>query len=129
MIVGLQIAGFGMGAEIDTKSRPGLEFNRYLVGYAIGTQPIIEASLIRNGKVWKTLESKDTHIDFQIDDTELLSSFSLEPREDRPPFTYYYLRIVQTDGHIAWSSPIWIDLTNRSSLPPQKKAKKKMKGE
>ncbi len=127
MILGLHIAGFGMGAEIDTKSRPGLEFNRHLVGYAIGTQPIIEAALIRNGKVFRTFETKNMEIDFQIDDTDLLGSIALEPKEDRPPFVYYYLRVTQADGHIAWSSPIWVDLNAKTAGPSGKRGKKKMK--
>ena len=23
---------------------------------------------------------------------------------------YYYLRVIQRDGHMAWSSPIWVDV-------------------
>ena len=44
--------------------------------------------------------------------------------EEKPAFVYYYLRIIQEDGHIAWSSPIWIDLQD---IQPQasKKSKKK----
>ncbi len=126
MILGLHIAGFGMGSELDTKSRPGLEFNRHITGYCIGTAPLSEALLIRNGKPFRTLEIKEDAVEFEIDDTDLLGQIALEPREDRPPFVYYYLRVTQEDGHIAWSSPIWIDLTSRSTpLSMGKKNKKK----
>ena len=126
IIIGLHIAGFGMGSELDTKSRPGLEFNRYITGYSIGTQPIAEAVLIRNGKKFRTLEIKESIIEFEIDDSELLGSIALEPKEDRAPFVYYYLRVVQQDGHIGWSSPIWVDLNSRSApLLTTKKVKKK----
>jgi len=39
--------------------------------------------------------------------------------EDRAPladvttndgWVYYYVRLVQADGNIAWSSPVWIDM-------------------
>ncbi|MBS0625329.1 MAG: DUF3604 domain-containing protein [Verrucomicrobia bacterium] len=115
IIVGLHIAGFGMGMEIDTKSRPGLEFNRHITGYAIGTCPLTEISLIRNGKVFRTIQANDERTEFAIDDTDLLSSVALEPNAEKNPFVYYYLRVVQKDGHIAWSSPIWVDLTSRSA--------------
>ncbi len=128
IIVGLHIAGFGMGTEIDTKNRPGLEFNRHITGYAIGTQPLAEAALIRNGKVFRKLDPKEDRLEFELDDMDLLGSIALEPKEDRPPFVYYYLRVTQQDGHIAWSSPIWVDLTSRSApISAGKKNKKKVK--
>ena len=126
IILGLQIAGFGMGAEIDTKTRPGLEFNRHITGYAIGTQPIVEAILFRNGAVFHKFSTKDGQLEFELDDSEMLSQIALEPKKDKPPFVFYYLRVVQADGHIAWSSPIWVDLTSRSApISTAKKTKKK----
>lgn len=126
MILGIHIAGFGMGSELDTKSRPGLEYNRHITGYCIGTAPIVEAVLIRNGKEFKSLPTKDGIVEFELDDTDLLGQIALEPKEDRPPFAYYYLRVTQEDGHIAWSSPIWIDLTARNAPSAgTKKVKKK----
>lgn len=128
IIVGLHIAGFGMGSEIDTKNRPGLEFNRHITGYAIGTQPLSEAVLIRNGKVLRSFDVKEDRLEFEFDDMDLLGQVALEGKEDKPPFAYYYLRIVQQDGHIAWTSPIWVDLTSRSApISNGKKNKKKVK--
>ena len=116
-----------MGSEIDTKSRPGLEFNRHITGYAIGTQPLTEVAIIRNGKVFRTLKAEKAEIDFAIDDTDLLSTVVLETSEEKPPFAYYYLRVTQADGHIAWSSPIWVDLNAKTAGPIAMKVKKKMK--
>ncbi|HEX2583276.1 MAG TPA: DUF3604 domain-containing protein [Chlamydiales bacterium] len=127
IILGLHIAGFGMGSELETKSRPGLEFNRHITGYAIGTQPLIEAVLIRNGKIFRTLETNGEKLEFEIDDMDLLGSIALEPREERSPFVYYYLRVTQADGHIGWSSPLWVDQTTKASSNGLKKAKKKSK--
>ncbi len=130
IIVGLHIAGHSMGSELDTKTRPGLEFNRHITGYCIGTSPLSEAVLIRNGEVFRTLPIQDDKAEFEIDDMEHLSTIALEPKSERPPFVYYYLRVTQEDGHIAWSSPIWVDLTARSSSTVSpKKAKKKIKEE
>jgi hypothetical protein len=126
IIVGLQIAGQGMGTELDTKSRPGLEFNRYITGYAIGTCPLTEAALIRNGKVLRTFNVKDEKLEIEVDDTDFLSQIALEPPPERAPFAYYYLRVTQQDGHIAWSSPIWVDLNARTApINGGKKLKKK----
>ena len=124
IILGLHIAGFGMGSEIDTKTRPGLEFNRHITGYCIGTTPLSEVVLIRNGKEFKSFPlKKEEKFEFEFDDTELLSEISFELPE-KIPFAYYYLRVIQENGHIAWSSPIWIDST-RAVASAGKKSKKK----
>lgn len=128
IILGLQIAGFGMGSELETKSRPGLEYNRHITGYCIGTAPIVEAVIIRNGKVFKKLDvNQDGIIEFEVDDMQPLSEIILEGKENQPPFAYYYLRATQEDGHIAWSSPIWVDLASKSApTSGTKKVKKRV---
>lgn len=125
IILGLHIAGHGMGSELETKSRPGLQMNRHITGYSIGTTPIVEATLFRNGEVFKELEIKEGKLEFEVDDLELLSKVALKPQENQPPFVYYYLRVMQEDGHIAWSSPIWVEISPKQvSAPIIKKVKK-----
>ena len=122
IILGLQIAGQPMGSEIDVKARPGLEFNRHITGYAIGTKPLSEVILIRNGKDWKKVPHNGEKVEFEIDDMEPLSQIVLEPKnEEQPLFVYYYLRVVQEDGHIAWSSPIWVQNSIAIKSRPRKK--------
>jgi hypothetical protein len=125
IVLGFHIAGQGMGSELDTKTRPGLEFNRHITGYAIGTCPLTEIALIRNGKVLKTFKSNDEKFDFTIDDTDPLGQEALTTNPNRAPFAYYYLRVTQEDGHTAWSSPIWVDLTAQSA--PIHNSSKKLK--
>lgn len=127
IILGFQIAGFGMGAEVDTKTRPGLEFNRYITGYCVGTQPLVDVAIIRNGKVWKQLPTEKDRIEIEVDDSDDLASITLDAKGDGSPFIYYYLRVTQADGHMAWSSPIWIDHNTKASPAAPKKAKKKLK--
>lgn len=129
IILGLNIAGFGIGAEIDTKTRPGLEFNRHIVGYAIGTTGLTEVSLLRNGKVFRSIEIKDDKAEFTLDDMDLLSDIALDGAGEKPPFVYYYLRVMQKDGHIAWSSPIWVDLSSAggsAGVPKRTGSRKKV---
>lgn len=33
--------------------------------------------------------------------------------------SFYYVRVTQTDGHQAWSSPIWVDRAAPDTTPPQ----------
>lgn len=125
IILGLHIAGFGMGSEIDTKERPGLEFNRHITGYCVGTHPLKEVALIRNGKVFHTFALQGEKLEFEFDDSQLLSPIAIQLGEEKAPFVYYYLRATQKDGHIAWSSPIWVDLTAKTASTGDSVKKKK----
>lgn len=128
IILGLHIAGFGMGSELETKDRPGFEFNRHITGYCIGTSPIEEAALIRNGEIIKTFDVKEGIVEFEFDDMDPLSKVSFPAKEDRAAFSYYYLRVVQENGHIGWSSPIWVEISVKSApVITPKKVKKKTK--
>lgn len=124
MVLGFFIAGSGMGSELNTKAKPGLSFNRHIHGYIAGTTPIKEITFIRNGKPFHTIQPGLAHYEFAIDDTELLSKILLPGQGEKPPFVYYYMRVLQEDGHIGWTSPIWIDQTDSTQAPPAKKVKK-----
>lgn len=124
IIVGLSIAGTHMGGELSTKTKPGLVINRHLVGYVAGTAALKEVVLLRNGTPIKHFNTKDFALDFAFDDSEHLSKCALASPDDRPHFVFYYLRVTQQDGHIAWSSPIWVDYVDYQPAPAPKKAKK-----
>ena len=110
IILGLYLAGVPMGKETSTAEKPGLSVNRHLTGFAAGTTKLQKVELIRNGQVIKTFHSDTYHLDFIYDDMEQLSKIAIASQDKKPPFVYYYLRVVQEDGHAAWSSPIWVDL-------------------
>jgi hypothetical protein len=124
IIMGLAIAGSGIGTELNTKNKPGLVINRHITGYVAGTAPLKEVVLLRNGVPFKTFHSKDYFLDFTLDDMEHLSTVLLSSPDDRPPFVFYYLRVVQQDGHIGWTSPIWVDAPDVAISSPKKTKKK-----
>ncbi len=126
IVVGFFIAGAMMGSELSAKAKPGLVFNRHLTGYVAGTAPLKEVSIIRNGQKFHTFHPKgESTLDFEYDDSEALGSIILRSPDERPPFVYYYLRVVQEDGHIAWSSPIWVDYPDMPASSGAKKSKKR----
>lgn len=124
IIVGLNIAGTSMGGELNTKAKPGLVLNRHIIGYVAGTAPLKEVVLLRNGTPIKTFPIKDFSLDFAFDDSEHLSKAVLASDDGKPHFVFYYLRVTQQDGHMAWSSPIWIDYPEYQPAPAAKKSKK-----
>lgn len=124
MLVTIEIAQNPMGSELSTKEKPGLMYNRHIDITAVGTKPITQIELIRNGEVIHTVKQKDAEEQFSYDDEVMLDTVAFAAKEEKPPFVYYYVRITQEDGHVAWSSPIWIDL-DKEAVKPVKRGRKK----
>lgn len=112
IIVGFYIAGHRMGSELSSSSKPGLIVNRHISGYVAGTSQLKQIEIIRNGDVIHTFYPNSYHMDYYYDDQEHFEKVALEGQE-RDPFIFYYLRVLQEDGNIAWSSPIWIDMSSQ----------------
>lgn len=117
IIVGLFLAGLPMGRETSTQEKRGLVVNRHLSGYVAGTTTLKKVEIIRNGKVLTTFEPDEYFLEFTYDDLTPLDKVAIDAKDKKPPFVYYYLRVTQEDGHMAWSSPIWVDYIPLSSLP------------
>ncbi len=110
MLLGFNISGIAMGKETSTAEKAGFLVNRHIVGYAAGTTTLSKVEIIRNGEVIKTFTPDHYAFEFTFDDMEALEKIAIKSKDKRPPFIFYYIRATQEDGHMAWSSPIWIDL-------------------
>jgi hypothetical protein len=121
IILGLHVAGAPMGTELTSASKPGLMINRHLSGYVAGTVKLASVEIIRNGKVLQTFKPTTYWYDFTYDDMTPLEQVAIKGKDKKPPFVYYYLRVIQEDGHMGWTSPIWVDL-----LPPAKDIKRQI---
>lgn len=117
IILGLYLAGIPMGREISSAEKAGLNINRHLSGYVAGTTKLKLVEIIRNGKVLTTFQPKDYHLNFVYDDMTPLENICIDAHDKKNRFCYYYLRVIQEDGHMAWSSPIWVDYVPPSAIP------------
>ena len=124
IILGFFLAGAPMGSELNTKAKPGLAYNRYITGYIAGTTQIEKIEVIRNGSIIHTINPDVADLDFVFDDAEAIYKIAFPAKGEVPAFVYYYLRITQKNGHIAWSSPIWVDVLEAPPAPPKKPKKK-----
>lgn len=115
IILGLYLASFGMGSETSTAQRHGFLFNRHLHGYVAGTAKLKSVEIIRNGEVVKSWAPDGHVLDFEYDDMSPLEKVAIDAKDKKPPFVFYYLRVIQEDGHMAWSSPIWVDYVPSSA--------------
>ena len=109
IIVGLDLAGVPMGQETDSAEKPGLHMNRHLAGFVAGTSDLKMVELIRNNEVIQTYNPDGYSFDFTYDDLVPLKDVVIDNKDKKPPFVFYYLRVTQQDGHMAWGSPIWVD--------------------
>ena len=108
ILLGFNISQIEMGAEVDTLQKPGLVYNRHITGFVVGTSAIKEVIIFRNGKKITNFTPNKTNLEFTYDDSDTLQDILIKSK-DRPSFIYYYMRVLQEDGHVAWGSPIWID--------------------
>jgi len=81
-----------MGDEFETAERPALDIVVH------GTAPIAKLHVIRDNKYVYTTEPKQREVKLRYSD--------MAPNSGKTSF--YYVRIEQTDGNLAWASPMWI---------------------
>lgn len=87
-----QIDGEWQGSLLTTDTLPAFTIR------AQGTARIARVDLVSNGEVLSSWNSSDT--DFTVEGR-------LKETPERPDNSYY-VRLLQQDGHLAWSSPIWV---------------------
>jgi hypothetical protein len=81
-----------MGDEFETGERPRLTIQAH------GTGPIAKLYVVRDDQYVFTAEPNEQELELTYTDMDV------RPGEAH----YYYVRIEQADGNIAWASPMWI---------------------
>ncbi len=95
-----------MGTELELEPTAP----RHLEGYVAGTAPIESVEVVRNGRTVHTqLGDGGAVLEFAWTDASDMREYAFEA-SGRAPFTYYYLRVIQRDWEMAWSSPVWVDM-------------------
>ncbi len=95
-----------MGSEIKVKK--GTDIN---ISFKVnGTKTTFLTQIIKNGRIWRSYDvstypyppepGREGILEKEVVDEKILKS------------AYYYLRVTQIDGEIAWSSPIWVDVVD-----------------
>lgn len=126
-VIGFTIAGAHMGDVLNTKQKPGLAFNRHIDCYIASESTIKSIEIIRNGEVLKSFTPKDNRFEFTYDDMENINNVYLESSMHEHPFVYYFLKITESSGHTAWSSPIWVEVHNKEAPSAKKTVTRKTK--
>lgn len=128
ILLSFKIAGQEMGAELSSHSKPGLLFTRFISGYVAGTDEIKKVIIYRNGKPFKTFDKPGTYLDLSFEDDEPYEKHLIKSKQEgHPPFLYYFMKVIQKNEQVAWSSPIWVDYPKqeKKAETPKKIVKKK----
>jgi hypothetical protein len=67
-----------------------------------GTGPIARVDVIKNNTFIHATQPQGSTAAFEYRDTDI-----------KPGESYYYVRVEQGAGQLAWSSPIWVDYSMR----------------
>ncbi len=109
MIVLFQVAGAFMGDEIEASASPELADARTIEGFIAGEAKLAQVEVVRNNEVVHSFRPESSETTFEWTDEEPLEGLALTPcDEGEPEFVFYYLRVLQSDGEMAWASPVWL---------------------
>ncbi len=68
----------------------------------------VDPSKLEQGMTSRTLGESDQLLIVKGEPKKLVAEFTMKDRSILYKWNYYYLRVLQADGEMAWSSPIWI---------------------
>ena len=105
IIVDFDLNGTCMGSEFEIEP----DEPRRIRALVAGTSIIESVTIVRNGDNLHTHIGKDKIEEFEFVDNQDIREILMTADGVRP-FVYYYLRIIQDDWELGWSSPIWIRL-------------------
>ena len=90
VLLRFSVAGRPMGSQITASGTVPIHT------HAASNVPIARADLVRDGVDVQTIEPDSCELDWRTSDDVPSSP------------CYYYVRITQSDGRMAWSSPVWV---------------------
>jgi len=95
--VDFRLNGAIQGQTINSVKKPILAFNIRAVDW------IESIEILRNSKVIQSIIPDESN-------KKMSGEYIDEDFQKEKEILYYYVRIIQKNKHIAWSSPIWVEL-------------------
>jgi hypothetical protein len=86
-------ATYIMGDVVRAREAPRLTIR------ALGTGEVAQVVVVKNQQIVYTAQPGTKTVDLEFRDAHFVAG---EP-------AYYYVRVLQSDGQLAWSSPIWVE--------------------
>ena len=92
ILLDFRVNGSRMGRELRLNGRRRIEV------CAAGTAPFEQVEIVKNDRVIHRAGHGAMETTFDYTDTA-----------ETAPGDYYYVRVIQQDGGLAWASPVWVD--------------------
>ena len=112
ILLRFEVDGHGMGqlVEVDPDDR-AITRERHIAVRVHGTSLVDRIEIVRNNVDVCTYRGESEDVSFDWTDQQPLERIAL-PRAMRGGVLtcYYYARVTQLDGEIAWSSPVWFTM-------------------
>ena len=108
ILLDVTLNGLTMGRDFRlTKKNKNRFAERTIRIRAVGVRPLTRVVIVRNGQEVFEQALDQTECDLVWQDTERLGK--IHDRHIRG--AYYYAKVYQQDGNLAWSSPVWLSFT------------------
>lgn len=109
ILVDFRVNGFPLGSELNVEEHPNLGQSRIIKAAVHGTSPIQSIEVVRNNQDVYAVKGNSLDESLEWEDVESFESIALPPAAHcRVPFCFYYLRVTQENGEMAWASPVWV---------------------
>jgi hypothetical protein len=79
--------------------------------FSTGQTPVLRVRIHGTGPIARVEVIKNQQFVYTARPGAALADFEYRDEGARPGESYYYVRVEQTDGQLAWSSPIWVTYT------------------
>lgn len=110
IILGWALSGYFMGSEVPVDPGDALVMQREIVVDAYAEERILAIEILRNNEVVHRTRTTSDQAVVHWADEDPLDLIALRPDASRAAFVFYYVRLLQADGEMAWASPIWLEL-------------------
>ncbi len=96
-----------MGSDLSADEAGAFAHERILTVHAIGHRNIDRIEVVRNNETVESVEiDAEQETLTYIDRTPLAEVPAVS--DQAPDVVFYYVRVIESDGNLAWSSPIWL---------------------
>ncbi|MCL5744245.1 MAG: hypothetical protein M1541_10030, partial [Acidobacteria bacterium] len=79
--------------------------------FSTGQTPVLKVRIQGTGPIARVVVIKGQQFVYTAKPGTPLAEFEYRDEGARPGESYYYVRVEQADGQLAWSSPIWVTYT------------------
>jgi hypothetical protein len=105
VVLHFEVSGVPMGGVLRVR---GPEEPRHIRVQAVGAAPISRIDVVKNGEVrFSAPGTGSPALKLDVEDDEAVRTGE-----------YLYARVVQVDGGLAWSSPVWVEAQGGEEVPP-----------